>query len=95
MLLFTQRSLKMQLIIIFISAFGLCNAQVQISNFPNDTLKKPNSFDLKFSTKTKAYFTAFKPEAGNELWVTDGLRMVLLCLMIFMKDQIILLLVLL
>jgi ELWxxDGT repeat protein len=74
MLLFTQRSLKMQLIIIFISAFGLCNAQVQISNFPNDTLKKPNSFDLKFSTKTKAYFTAFKPEAGNELWVTDGTK---------------------
>jgi ELWxxDGT repeat protein len=47
-------------------------AQKQMTQFENDSTQSPNNLKYLGIVNDKIIFTAFTPEEGNELWVSDG-----------------------
>lgn len=47
-------------------------SQEKITDFGNDSTKSPKNLQYLGSVNNKILFTAFSPETGNEIWISDG-----------------------
>lgn len=64
--------MKLIFLSILMLVSGVCFAQKQITSFPNS--KSADLFPIRYQSKIndKLIFSRFTPEAGWELWVSDG-----------------------
>jgi ELWxxDGT repeat protein len=49
-----------------------CNAQQQITDFKNPKITTPGTLTFLTKFNGKVLFSAFTPETGEELWISDG-----------------------
>lgn len=65
---------KTLLLLLHLQILFTVSAQELITNFENSATQTPNNLKYLGIVNSRVVFTAFTPENGNEIWVSDGTK---------------------